>query len=86
MGQTISDFINAMMPLIDCFYAFILGIGQIGPIKSDPNKQLIPLTVIPLCGAHCITIINYECRNFTGYVPDVEGRVEGQIFVGGYVP
>jgi hypothetical protein len=31
-------------------------------------------------------MINYECRNFTCYVPDAEGRVEGQIFVEGYVP
>ncbi len=27
-----------------------------GPMKPDSNKQLIPLTVIPLSGAHSIAI------------------------------
>ncbi len=27
-----------------------------GPVKSDPKKQLIPLTVIPLSGAHYTTV------------------------------
>jgi hypothetical protein len=31
---------------------------QMGPIKSDPFKQLITLTVITLSVAYCITIVS----------------------------
>ncbi len=29
-----------------------------GPIQSDPNKWLIPLTVIPLSCAHCSLLVH----------------------------
>ena len=42
------DSINREIPLTSCISTLL----QMGPVKSDPNKQLIPLTVIPLSGAH----------------------------------
>ena len=41
-----------------------------GPMKSDPNKRLIPLTVSPLSGAHCIinSLSKYLLTNRESYL------------------
>jgi hypothetical protein len=38
-----------------------------GPIKSDPNKHLITLTVIPLSGADCMCVDQCFLGNFDFY-------------------
>ncbi len=57
LGQTISDSINRMILLTGCFHTLMYSVQKMGPMKSDPNKRLIPLTVSPLSGAHCTSNI-----------------------------